>query len=261
VTPEQLEDAQSQTSEGSSSGNKRVKYLRLLEPDLPTDDEIWREFEQDVHRECMKKPTLRPHADRWTQETLLAVWKNRPRLTSPWGFALGTLNRKISEAIRENQKARRSISTTENEDESSGRPDKKTIVEQHKELWHTDSPDAILESGIIAKFEHVYEERLKSCATSAVSELPRPQKELFSKYYGFETHDRENRETLVEEYKLKSYDNLQVRIHRIWPAVLRLVGECIKRGGVSLTDFMNDKHGRKLVKDYVKRDIRSKSSD
>lgn len=259
---EQVEEPESsQSAEGSSSADKRVKYLRLLEPSLSPDDDIWREFKEDVRRECMKRQTLQPHADRWAQDTVLTVWKNLAKLTSPWGYAIGTLDRKTSEAIRENQRARKAISINNDEDDETEKTGGKDIIERHKELWDTDSPERIFESSGAAEFERLFEEKLENCAISAISKLSRSLRNLFVEYYKLGTHDRKKREGLVQKYRVKSYNNLQVKIHRSWPAVLRMVGECMEKSGVSLTTVMETSRYRKLVKDYVKKDIRSKSFD
>jgi len=266
VTQEKLEEPEPQlNAEHSTSGDKSIKYLCLLEQGSEPKDEIWEDFRRDIYRACLRMETLRHHADDWAQETVIAVINKLPELRdkkiNPWSYVWGILRNEIKKAIKETMARRRNISLTPNRTDSLDTSSNESAQEQYTQLWNTNTPDKILESSIESEnyeeFEVAYRKPLEGCAMSAISDLPKKQRRLFREYYALKTHDAVKRQTLVGKYDLKSYDNLQVTIHRIWPRVFSLIGKCMSKKGVSLTDLTKSKRGKQLVKNYVKKEIRS----
>jgi len=176
----------------------------------------------------------KPQCERWVQETLESILKYRETVRNPFAYAVGTLDHLIRKAIRENKKARA-----------------ETDVQDGQPI----APDISPEENLLAKDRRIFEGlvamRLKECLLSVVSKMPLKPKQLFLEYYELEKHDRRSREFLVTKYRLKTYNNLQVRIHRIGQAVTSRVMECMGESGSRLHD-LDESQRRKLIRNYVR---------
>lgn len=220
-----------------TSRDRFSKYLELLD-EKSEDAELWAEFEREVRQECLRRPTLRRDSERWVQETLTAVMQYRATIRSPLAYAIGILDHLIRKAIREEIKARR----------EANKPNEPVTF------------DSSAESDLIAKqqrrVDSLVAATLKECLSSVVSGMSPQIRQLFFDYYALDTHDRRAREVLVEKYELKTYNNLQVKIHRVSKKITALVMKCMAERDSQL-NTREDSERRKLIKNYIREILKS----
>jgi RNA polymerase sigma factor (sigma-70 family) len=223
--------------------DKAVKYRRLLDTAVPSDAPIWQDFAHDVRRYCMSMPELRDEVDDVTQEIVTAVLTNRSDVEKPWEYAVGVIKIKVAQAIRKRREARK----------QSGSKDDlpRDLIE---EIPDSSSPEISL--AVSAEELELTEKNLAECIEQAVLALPEPKRQLFVEYYGFETHDFKNREPLVQKYDTTTYNNLQVRVHRILQEILAEFDRCMELNHRSFAVIMKTETDKKLIANYVKRMVR-----
>ena len=234
------------------------KYLRLLTPGSEDQPELWADFLKAIYRSCMRMEMLRNNADEWAQNTVTVILEKLPELRergiNPWNYAWGILRNSIKRAIKEKQERRGDISLAEHSFETGNNG---VAHGQFPQLSNTNTPDKILHSSENDKFEEVLIQSLEDCTRAALLALPEKRRNLFGEYYSLETHDAENRTALVDDYELKSYNNLQVTVHRTWQKLYASIGDCMNHEGGFPTDWSTTKHGQQLIRNYVKKKIRS----
>lgn len=224
--------------------DKAVKYLRLLDPAVSSDAPIWQDFAHDVRRYCMSMPVLRDDIDDVTQEIVMAVLAKRAAVEKPWEYAVGVIKKKVAQAIRKEREARN----------QSGGKDDNSHRDLIEEIPDSSSPEISLV--LSAEELELTEKKLAECIEQAVLALPESKRRLFVEYYGFETHDFKNRAPLVDRYNTSTYNNLQVRVHRILQEVLEGLDRCLESNHPSLVEIMKTETDRKLIRNYVKRMVR-----
>ena len=244
-------------TEASISIAGGTKYLRLLEPGSEDKPELWDDFLKTIYRLCMRMEMLRDNADEWAQDTVIVVLKKLPDLRergiNPWNYAWGILRNYIRSAIRERQERRRDLRLAETYSLESG--SNEAAHEQFTQLRTTNTPEKIFESSEHERFEEVHTQSLEDCTRAALLALPHVRRDLFGEYYALKTHDAEKRRALVEDYDLKTYNNLQVTIHRTWQKLYSSIGDCMNQEGGFPTDWSTTKHGQELIRNYVKKKI------
>ena len=225
------------SDEFAETGRDRFsKYLELLDT-KSEDAELWAEFEQEVRRECQKRRTLRRDSERWVQETLTAVLQYRAKIRNLLAYAIGVLDHLIRKAIREEKRARAETSKADNTVAADASAEKPLLADQ-------DTDD----DGLSAK--------LKACFSLVVSGMAPKVRELFFDYYVLDKHDRRARESLVSKHQLKTYNNLQVKIHRATKRVTELVMKCMDEGDWQL-NTRDEREMRKLIRNYVREVLKS----
>lgn len=243
--------------------HKGVKYLPLLEPDSHQNSGLWEEFVQDLRVVCLRMPSLRGEADDHVQDALEILYKRLDRMRrrgiNPWFSALRTLKLKSFEANRRLQKERRNVSITPDDSRERGAKEEGEVLNALRG-GTAESPHELLERqeeekarGTDAETQSRFESAYEGCLGSAILGLPdERERMLYEDYYSLKTHDAAARKKLVESYHLSSYDNLQVKIHRMVGELTKAVEECMGKAGFPQSAGLGEKEKRKMVRRYTK---------